>query len=156
MGFHNFFYKKLNSIIITRNKKFTTIRKIIYYKIIHFLINTPYKKIFIFKFPCIFWDFICPRNAILVIRRVREDNHFLYYSPPPPRKNSRRHRCFFGSCLTSWEKSACDPKLGNNFRDVSIFQSIIIQLLYFCGADTRGVCVGAMGAWPTVTMSKFF
>ena len=41
-----------------------------------------------------------------------------------------QRRPFLGSCFTRREKSTCDPQLGNNFRDVSIFQSILIQLFF--------------------------
>ena len=51
-----------------------------------------------------------------------------------------RADAFFGSCFTLREKSACDPKLGNNFRE-----SYIIQLL-FCGANKRAVFVEISGA----------
>ena len=49
----------------------------------------------------------------------------------PARKNSRRHPCFFGSCFTRREKSACDHKVRNNFLGVNIFRSIMIQPLIF-------------------------
>ena len=88
-----------------------------------------------------------PQNPL--VYRAFGTHHWRYHanithipSYRPPRKNSPRCPCFFSSCFTRREKSASDLELGNNFRDVTIFQLIINQLLYSCGANTRGVCVG--------------
>ena len=79
-------------------------------------------------------------------RRYRASiTHIPSYAPP--RKTPRRRPCLFSSCFTRRERSASDLELGNNFRDISIFQSIIIQLLYFVELyNTCGVCVGISGA----------
>ena len=88
-------------------------------------------------------SFSCLRHSLLVLSRQCY-THIPSYAVP--RKNSRRLPGFFNSCFICREKSACDPELGNNFRDVRIFESIMNQLLYFCGAKTRGVYVGMSGA----------
>ena len=108
--------------------------------------------------PCIAMYWVGPQNPL--VYRTFSTHHWRYHanithipSYHPPRKNSRRCPCFFSSCFTRREKSASDLELGNNCRDVTIFQLIINQLLYSCGANTRGVCVGIPAA---MTTSKFF
>ena len=108
--------------------------------------------------PCIAMYWVGPQNPL--VYRAFGTHHWRDHanithipSYHPPRKNSRRCPCFFSSCFTRREKSASDLELGNNFRDVTIFQLIINQLLYSCGANTRWVCVGIPAA---MTTSKFF
>ena len=50
--------------------------------------------------------------------------------------------------IPSWET--------DNFVTLDFFESIISQLLYFCGAYTRGVCVGISGAMANSDNKQVF
>ena len=92
----------------------------------------------------------------LLLERSRQCyTHIPSYAPPG--KNSRCRHCFFGSCFICRERALAIPNWEtDNFVTLDFFESIISQLLYFCGAYTRGVCVGISGAMANSDNEQVF
>ena len=61
-----------------------------------------------------------------------------------------RADAFLGSCFTRRDKGACNPQLGNNFRDVSINSALI-----FVGLTSMVFSWGSRVQWPRVNEQVF-
>ena len=116
-------------------------------KTFHFLINTSYKKVFIFKIPCIFWNLLVFFNAILKIRRCRQKNHFPNYwsrwdssdfawKSCIPTNIALQTAATFSLCELAWEIRGMDvrpsirlPRVCDYLHLFSVHDQLIDQLI---------------------------